>query len=104
MLKYYVLLLLIAGIVLIYVFLEDPCHKQLRTDFSDKYPSYRLLDADARDGSPESVHCHVFYQKPGSETTYEEVWLYENPGSGWRFSRVLEIPGRERTGAASPAS
>ncbi len=97
MLKYYVLLFLILGIGLYYVFLQDPCNRQLRTDFSNKYPSYTIAFSRTEEGSPDSVHCHAFYRKPDSEQTYEEIWLYQNLGSGWKFSRILETPKREQT-------
>lgn len=88
--KYYILLFLIAGIALFYVFLQDPCNRTVKTDFSNRYPSYNILDSAARDGTPESVHCHVYYQKPDSELVYEDIWLYENSVTGWGFSGILE--------------
>ncbi len=97
MLKYYVLLVLILGIALFYVFLKDPCNRQLRTDFSNKYPSYTILDSGASEGSPESVHCRISYRKPDSKQIYEEIWLYQDFGSGWNFSRILETRKREPT-------
>ena len=97
MLKYYVLLVLILGIALFYVFLKDPCNRQLRTDFSNKYPSYTILDSGAREGSLDSVHCHVSYRKPDSEQIYEDIWLYQDLGSGWNFSRILETRERAQT-------
>ena len=97
MAKYYVLLFLIVGLALYYVYLEEPCHKLSRTDFSNKHPSYKILNSGAKEGSPESVQCHISYQKPDSEQTHEEVWVYESTGSGWKFSRVLETAARAQT-------
>jgi hypothetical protein len=93
--KYYIALLLIAGVVLCYVFLQDPCNQLIKTDFSGKYPDYKIMFTGATDGSPESVQCHITYQKPDSEHVYEDVWLYQNPGSGWTFSRVLKTVEKE---------
>lgn len=90
MLKYYILLFLAAGIALYYVFLQDPCNRLLRTDFSDKHPDYEIVDSGSREGSTDSVHCHIYYKKPGSEQIYEDVWLYESSASGWNFSRIIE--------------
>jgi len=90
--KYYVALFLIAGIVLFYVFRQDPCNELLRTDFADKYPDYTLLSSGADEGSPDSVHCQISYRRPDSEQVHEETWLYQNQGSGWSFSRLLEPP------------
>ncbi len=95
MLKYYILAFSVVGIALFYAFLSDPCNKQLRTDFSNKYPSYKILDSGAAEGSPESVRCHVSYKKPDGEQVYEDTWLYQNTASGWSFSRILESKQRE---------
>jgi len=97
MLKYYVFAFLIVGIALFYAFLKDPCNRQLRTDFSNKYPSYKILESGASEGSPESVRCHISYQKLDSEQIYEDIWLYLYADSRWKFSRVLETPKREQT-------
>lgn len=90
MLKYYIALFLIAGAALFYIFLEDPCSNQLRADFSDKYPGYKILFSGSVEGSPDSVQCHISYQKPDNKQVYEDVWLYQNSDSGWKFSRILE--------------
>lgn len=97
MLKYYVLLFLIAGLGLYYVFLQDPCNRKFRADFSNKYPNYEILDSGAREGSPEIVHCHIYYQKPDSEQVYEDVWLYQHSPGGWNFSRIIETKVRQQT-------
>ncbi len=97
MLKYYVLLFLVVGIALFYAFLQDPCNKRLRADFSEKHPSYKILHSGAAEGSPASVRCRISYQKPESEQIHEDVWLYQNPGTGWKFSRILETREREQT-------
>lgn len=96
MLKYYAFLFLIVGIALFYVFIKDPCNQQLKTDFSDKYPGYEILDTGASEGSPESVRCHISYQKPDSEEIYEDLWLYQRSRSGWKFSRILETRTKEQ--------
>jgi hypothetical protein len=49
-----------------------------------------IVDSGARSGSPESVHCHVAYRKPGDGEVYEDVWLYQHRGTAWEFSRVVE--------------
>lgn len=94
--KYYILLVLIFGIILFYVFREDPCNQIFRADFSNKYPSYEILDSVAGEGSPDNVHCHIYYRKPDSEQVYEDIWLYQDLGSGWGFSRILETHKREQ--------
>ena len=97
MLKY-VVLFLIAGIVLLYSYLSDPCNNQFKTDFSNKYPSYKILSfspgEQASDGVTAvagggSIHCHISYQKPDSEQVFEDTWLYQNLGDGWNFSRIV---------------
>lgn len=90
MLKYHVFLILIVGIALFYVFVKDPCNQQLRADFSDRYPSYAILDTGASEGSPETVRCHISYKKADSEQIYEGLWLYQDLGQGWEFSKILE--------------
>jgi hypothetical protein len=90
MLKYYVVMFLILGIALFYVFTKDPCNQQLRTDFSNRYPSYKILNTGASEGSTESVRCHISYRKIDHEEVYEDIWLYEDSGSGWEFSRIVE--------------
>ena len=95
--KYYILLFLIFGIVLFYIFLEDPCNQILREDFSNKYPSYKILDSGSGEGSPDNVHCHIYYQKPDSEQVYEDIWVYQDLDSGWRFSGIIETRKREQT-------
>ena len=89
MAKYYIALFLIAGAALYYVFLQDPCSQQLKADFSGKYPDYEIMVTGASEGSPNSVQCHVTYQKPDSDKVFEDVWLYQNLGNGWEFSRIL---------------
>jgi len=97
MLKYYIFLFLIAAGALFYVFLEDPCNKMLRTDFSNKHPAYKILNSGAGEGSPDGVQCHIFYEKPDSDQVYEDIWIYKNTGNGWSFSGVLETREGERT-------
>ena len=95
--KYYGLLFLVVGIALFYVFLRDPCNRQVRADFSAKYPSYEILDSDAAEGSPESVRCHISYRKPDSEEIHEDTWLYMYSKKGWSFSKILGTPGKGQT-------
>jgi hypothetical protein len=90
--KYYGLLFLVVGIALYYVYVKDPCRNQLRTEFSEQYPGYEILDSAAAEGSPERVRCRVSYRSPGSEQTQEQTWLYLYGKSGWQFARVLEAP------------
>jgi hypothetical protein len=97
MVKMYFLASLAAGMVLFYVFLQDPCNQPLRAEFSDRYPRHRLLSAGAGEGSPDRVQCHISYQGPDGEQTYEDIWLYENSESGWNFSRVLQTSKLEQT-------
>ncbi|MBW2289414.1 MAG: hypothetical protein JRG90_16530 [Deltaproteobacteria bacterium] len=97
MLKYYIFLFLIVGIGLFYVFIKDPCNRQLETDFSNKHPSYKILNSGASEGSPESVRCHISYRKPDSEQIYEDIWLYQDSGRGWEFSRILVTGKTEQT-------
>ncbi len=97
MLKYYVLLVVVVGVALFYVFLEDPCHQQLRTDFSAMYPSYEILDSSAAEGSPETVRCQIAYRKPDGEQIYQDIWLYQRSDTDWNFSRILETREKEQT-------
>ena len=90
MMKYYVIMFLVAGVALYYVFLQDPCHKKVSEDFASKYPGYVVLSSTASDGSPQSVRCNISYRNPDSEQTYEDVWLYENSNEGWKFSEIIE--------------
>jgi hypothetical protein len=90
MLKYLAFLVLIIGVALFYVFVKDPCNGQLRADFSNKYPSYEIVDSGASEGSPESVRCLVSYQRPDSEQIQEDIWLYQYSRRGWEFSRIIE--------------
>ena len=89
MAKYYIALFLIAAAGLYYVFLQDPCNQLVKTDFSGKYPDYEIMFTGATDGVPDSVQCHVTYQKPDSKKVFEDVWLYQNSGSGWMFSSIF---------------
>ena len=97
MAKYYIVLFVILGMVLFYIFLQDPCNQMLRADFLNKYPSYKILDSGSGEGSPDNVQCHIYYQKPDSEQIYEDIWLYENSGSGWSFSKIVETRKKEQT-------
>ncbi len=97
MLKYYGFLVLIVGIAVFYVSVKDPCKQQLRAEFSDMHPSYAILDSGASEGSPESVRCHISYRKPDSEQIYEDIWLYQDSGRGWEFSRILVTGKTEQT-------
>jgi hypothetical protein len=95
MAKYYFFLFLIAAAGFFYVFRKDPCNQMLRAEFSEKYPGYEILDSSAKEGSPESVHCHIYYNKPESEQVYEDIWLYENSGGGWNFSAIIKSGEKE---------
>ena len=103
MLKYYVFLFLIVGIALFYVFIKDPCNQQLKTDFSDKYPSYEIVGSGASEGSPESVRCHISYRKPDSEEIYEDLWLYLKSRSGWKFSKIIETRQQDQSDGTDEA-
>ena len=74
----------------------------MRAEFSSKYPDYEILHSGAEEGSPESVRCTISYRKPDSAQIHEELWLYRNPGRGWRFSRVLEGPEGAQTTVRTP--
>jgi hypothetical protein len=97
MLKYYVFLFLIFGIAVFYAFIKDPCNQQLRSDFSDRYPTYTIVDSGASEGSPESVRCQISYRKPDSKQVYEDVWMYIHAKSGWEFSRIIETRERDES-------
>jgi len=95
MLKYYIALFLVVGIVLYYVYITDPCNRQIRADFSSRYPDYEILFSGAGEESTGSVpagsvQCHITYEKPDSNQIHEDIWLYENFGSGWTFSTILK--------------
>jgi hypothetical protein len=96
MLKYYLVLLLILGAVLVYIFRGDPCNRLVRADFSNMYPDFEILDSGAQEGTPDSVHCHIYYKKSGSDQIYDDTWLYKNPGNGWEFSKILGTREREQ--------
>ena len=96
MLKYYVLLFFVLVFALFYVYIRDPCNRQVRTDFSNKYPSYKILDTGATEGSPERVRCSISYLRPDSEEVFKDIWLYLYSKRGWEFSTILETPAREQ--------
>lgn len=89
MAKYYFLLVLIMGAVLYYVYSGDPCYKNVRGDFARQFPDYEIRGSGSAEGSPQSVQCHISYLKPDDEQVYKDIWVYENQGKGWIFSRVL---------------
>ncbi len=97
MLKYYIALFLLVAGVFIYIFIRDPCNQTFRADFSAKYPDYKILDTSAGEGSPENVQCRIYYEKPGSDQLYEDIWLYLNSDSGWKFSAIVASRVKERT-------
>jgi hypothetical protein len=89
------------GMSLVYVYLEDPCNRKLRADFSNKYPSYKILISGPGEGDSdgagflaggENVYCHIQYQKPDSEQIYEDIWLYRELGGDWNFSEIRSGP------------
>ena len=84
MLKYYVLLFLVIGSVLTFVFLQDPCNESFRTDFSERFPHYKILDFGGK-GDTDKVYCHITYQKSDSKQVYEDIWVYVNADNGWEF-------------------
>jgi hypothetical protein len=96
MFKYYALMIVVLVIASFYAFLKDPCNVTVKADFSDKHPSYTILDTGAAEGSPESVRCHVSYRKPDSAQVHKDIWLYRYSKSGWKFSRVVATPEREQ--------
>ncbi len=89
MAKYYVFLFLVMAAVLYYIYIEDPCNRTLRLDFSSKYPDYAILDSGAGEVSTGNVRCHITYRKPDSDQVYEDVWLYKDIGDGWVFSKIV---------------
>jgi hypothetical protein len=89
MAKYYLILVVVMGVVLFNVFIKDPCNSLLRTDFSAKYPDYEILDAVSGEGSPDNVQCTVYYEKPANKDVYKDTWLYKNSSDGWKFSNIL---------------
>jgi len=67
-------------------------------DFSNKYPSYTIRNFGAGEGDSgglgvvagsRNIHCYILYQKPDSEQVYEDIWLYQQLGTGWNFSRIV---------------
>jgi len=102
--KYYALMVLVLGLGLYYVYVSDPCQNQMATEFASRYPGYEILHTGAEEGSPESVRCRISYKRPDREQAQEEVWLYLNPGSGWKFSRVLRTSDEEQAVGARDES
>ncbi len=99
--KYYAFLFLIFGIALYYVFIKDPCNNQLRMDFSNRYPDYEVLDHGPSEGSRETVRCRISYRKPDSKEVHEDIWLYQDSGRGWEFSKILDTRTPKATGRDS---
>jgi len=95
MAKYYIILFMVMGAVLYYIFLEDPCNNMVRADFAEKNPDYKILNSGAGEGTPDNVQCQIYYQKPGSDEIYKEVLLYQKVGSDWSLSGVLDTPTTE---------
>ncbi len=95
MAKYYALLFLAVGIVLYYIFIQDPCSNKIKTDFSRKYPDYKILNSGAGQTSLDNVNCHIHYRKPDSNQVYEDVWLYQKSGNEWSFSKILRTIRKE---------
>jgi streptogramin lyase len=89
MAKYYLVLFIILGIVLYNIFITDPCNNLLRADFANKYPGYEILDSVSGEGSPETVQCTAYYEKPDSKDVYKDIWVYRNSSDGWKFSNIL---------------
>jgi hypothetical protein len=89
MAKYYLVLLVIIGVVLFNIFIKDPCNILARADFANKHPGYEILDTVSGEGSPESVQCTVYYEKPDSKDVYKDIWVYRNSSDGWKFSNIL---------------
>jgi hypothetical protein len=89
-LKYYVLLFIVLGVALFYVFVRDPCNQQVRDDFAARYPGYEILDSSPAEGSPERVRCQISYRKPEDEQIYRDTWLYLYAKDGWSFAKILE--------------
>ncbi len=89
MLKYYIALFIIAGIVLFNVYSQDPCNKVSRTEFSSKHPDYKILDSVAGNGTPEFVQCHIYYNKPDIKSVFKDIWQFQNKGNGWEFSEII---------------
>ncbi|MEZ5553490.1 MAG: hypothetical protein R3E82_21595 [Pseudomonadales bacterium] len=94
MAKYYVGLVLVFGLVLLYIFLNDPCSNRLRVDFLEKHPDYEILFSGAGADTPENslnhVNCHIRYRTSEGIGTYEDIWVYENSGDGWKFAGIRE--------------
>lgn len=90
MAKYYAILVLCALGALYYVFLKDPCNRQLRMEFLEKYPDYTIVDSGSREGSPFEVQCNIYYQKPADKQVYQDVWTYKKSGNDWHFASVLQ--------------
>ena len=85
---------MVVGAVFLFIFLQDPCNEQFRSDFSDKYPDYTILDFGG-EGDTGKVFCHVFYQRPENQQIFEDIWVYENSDFGWRFSGIKETRKRD---------
>ncbi|MAG31128.1 MAG: hypothetical protein CL908_09595 [Deltaproteobacteria bacterium] len=90
MFKYYLLLFVVFGMALFYVYTKDPCNQQARKDFLGEHPDFVILDSGASEGSPETVRCHVSYREPGNEQVYQDTLVYRDMGRGWQFHKVLE--------------
>lgn len=102
MLKYWILLFLVTGLVLAAIFLQDPCNAQFRADFTARYPDYKILDSRG-EGDTQSVSCHMFYHKPEDRLIYEDIWTYVNSSDGWKFSEITESRRKEEPSRDSSA-
>tara|TARA_B100000315_G_scaffold104302_1_gene95560 strand:- start:155 stop:463 length:309 start_codon:yes stop_codon:yes gene_type:complete len=98
--KYYLFLFLIVGMALFYIYSQDPCNEQFRADFSNRYPAYEILSFGHEEGSGAvdtvargtGLECHIYYKKPDSDQTHEDVWLYRDQGGGSNYSYVSSAP------------
>ena len=93
--KYYLILSVIFGALLFYIFTQDPCNNLFRANFASKYPDYKILDTGSLEGTPKTVQCRIYYNKVDSDQVYEDIWLYQNVGSGWEFSSIVASHARE---------
>jgi len=57
----------------------------VKKDFSEIYPDYEFISSGVGEGDMVVAYVHVRYNKPESDSIYEEVWQYWKNKNGWQI-------------------
>ncbi len=79
--------ILIVGLGLFYIWFSNSTNENVRREFLEKYPTFKVVDLYAGEKNSDIATYHIKYNKPKNATIYEHIAIYHRCNDNeWRLS------------------